>query len=165
MAVKDLLNAVWPTSGGAIASTHSALINRVKFRVELADVEPASGDVLLLARIPQNTYILGVIWKIITLEGAILTVDIGDYTTAATPVAIDADGWGDGVDLNAGTVPVYGTSIDGLTAYAGGKYYTSDAYLTVLINDASADAAVFEVEILAVAEAFLEHVTETDRLR
>lgn len=142
MAFTDLTAGNTPTG---FAASHSGLVQRISKLIKFADILPGNGDILLLHRVPANTLVFGATAKILTLEGAALTVDIGDYTTAATPVEIAKDAYFDGLDLNSGTVPVWSATYDGAAAYAVGKFYSAAAYLTCLVNNAAANVAELEL--------------------
>lgn len=145
-------NANLVGDGTVISPNHSG-VQVFRKRVDLA-VQAAlagvssfgSADTLGLLELPAGTLVMGVHVNVITAEGATLTADIGITGT-------DADGWVDGVDLNAtgwtaGVQALTEGTPNTLTGFTGGKLITADSRIDILFNNASADTAVFDVFIV-----------------
>jgi len=124
----------------------------MRFAIDTATTNVASGDVLKLMEVPANVLVDDVIVNVTTAEGGTLTLDIGDYLIA-TDVAVDADGYHDGLNGNSAAVTKTSDQLaEDTTAigYAAGKFYAAaTAYIGVLFNNA-ADAAIFDVIVKGV---------------
>lgn len=158
-------NANLVGDGTVISPNHSG-VQVFRKRVDLAAEAAkagvssfASSDTLGLLELPAGTRVLCVDVHVITAEGATLTADIGVTGT-------DADGWVDGVDLNAtgwtagvfaGTLGGAGATADPvvLTGFTGGRLVTADSRIDILFNNSSADTAVFDVFIVFASYANL----------
>lgn len=114
-----------------------------------------SAETAKLFTIPARTYVACVTAEVTTAEGATLTIDVGDFSSAG--VAVDADGYLDGVNCNSTSTFDASTSmtvVDGSpndtidNAYANGKFYSAAGYIGLLCNNASADAAVVKIKAL-----------------
>ena len=114
-----------------------------------------STETAKLFAIPARTFVACVTAEVTTAEGATLTIDVGDFSSAG--VAVDADGYLDGVNCNSTSTFVDSTSmtvVDGSpndtidNAYANGKFYSAAGYIGLLCNNASADTAVVKFKAL-----------------
>lgn len=113
------------------------------------------GEYAHLFTIPAGTFVEYVVAKVTTAEGATLTADIGDFTSAG--VATDADGYLDGINLNSTSTwscsapgTVSDTSITDYSlspAYARGKFYGATGYIGMECNNNGADTAVVEFTV------------------
>jgi hypothetical protein len=98
-----------------------------------------AADVDEVLHVAKGTFVLAVFVKLITAEGATLTIDVGD--------GADSDGWLDNADMNAAAPAYYASSL-ALTEgtpntftrpYAAGRLYTADDTIDITWNNASAD--------------------------
>lgn len=121
-----------------------------KFAIDTATTNVADSAILKLMDVPADTLIENIIVEVVTAEGGTLTLDIGDYLIA-TDVAVDADGYFDGLDGNSAAVSLLSAQLSADTTtivYAEGKFYTAhNSYIGVLFNDA-ADAAVINIWVI-----------------
>jgi hypothetical protein len=103
-----------------------------------ATVGAASGDSVKVLPIEAGTFIVGIKVKVLTAEGATLTVDIGDSLSNA--------GWGSGINLNT-TTNSFSFNATTTPTYGVGKYYAAAADIYLLLNH-TADTAVVEISAL-----------------
>lgn len=103
----------------------------------------ASADLALLRKFSKREHIDSVGVEVLEQPDAAINVDVGLYTTADTPIAVDADGFLDGADLNVAAATVYSSrnaTISGegavTPAYGLGVRPTADNWLTMLANAA-----------------------------
>lgn len=150
----------WYRGDGSVLPAHGLQPSGPFFiTVDAFETNITSGDILLLTKLPVGTLVRCVALEVVTPEGGTMTVDIGDHTTAATPVAVDADGYLDGVDANAAAGTYYCSTPGSLTEgtpnvynepYAQGAFYGSAAHwLTMTVNN-DADAMILRVWVDAV---------------
>lgn len=131
-------------SGSDYPALNSGRLTKLSYTLDTADQNVGSGDVVHLFNIPANTFIQLVNVNVETLEGGTATVDIGDYTAASPPVAIDADGFHNNLDLNNATGWV--SSDQNSAAYQYGDYSAVARVIGLLANNAL-DAAKITVDV------------------
>lgn len=85
--------------------------------INFATKNEGNGDVIEVLKIPAGAFVLRVIVRIDTAEGATATATVGDGSGAAD--------WDAAVNLN-GSVNTVTTQLAGTDSYAEGKYYASD---------------------------------------
>lgn len=143
MADADYTNSSGPAS---YASGFGRMPFVLEAEVDFSANNHDSNDVLNVLAIKAGFYVLSVIMKVVTPEGATLTVDIGDGD--------DPDGYIDGANGNAtaGTEVVSDLALTNgtpntVTGYTAGKYYAADDTID-LIPKNNADAAVVRVRAL-----------------
>lgn len=95
----------------------------------------AIADTIEVMTIPANTMVHNVFVEVKTAQ-ATVTVAVGD--------AADPDGW-----VAAATVAATGTRLGG-GAYAGGKLYTADTPLALLVGAAALTSAVLRIVVTGV---------------
>jgi len=110
------------------------------------DGNVTSGDTLQLLNIPAGVLVERVAIEMDTVEGAALTVDVGDGD--------DADGFLDGSDLNAAATKISSLVLveaapNTILGYSNGKFYLAADTLDMLFNN-TADAAIFTVTVWCV---------------
>jgi hypothetical protein len=131
-----------PYSTGERLQAGTVLSNTVDFSKYLSSaavtVGAASGDSVKVLPIPAGAFVLGVRVKVVTVEGAAQTVDVGD--------SADDNGWGDNIDLNA-TTEAFSFNATTTPAFGVGKYYPTVDDITLLLNN-TADTAVVQVTAL-----------------
>jgi len=136
----------FPLSGG---NRHFVL----RYTLNLASNPLAQNEILYFADIPAGLEIKKIVPRVLTAEGAVATFDVGDYTNAAPPVAIDADGYVDGVDGNAvawapDEVTISGEGVASPAYGVNGKLYTAAAVLGLTTPTAAGmDAAVIQLDV------------------
>lgn len=134
---------------GTSLASNSTGMQCFRRRIDLAKEAEAAGisafsatDTLAFVEVPAGTFVYRVMVRVLKVEGGTLTADIGDGT--------DPDGFVDGVDLNAlgynaGVAALTEGTPNTFTGYTGGKLYTADDTLDLLINNNTAETAVFDV--------------------
>lgn len=119
-------------------------------RFSFADLvtAPVQNDVVYFMTVPAKSRIHSVNVVLITAEGDVCTVDIGDYSDVAGS-AVNSDGWIDGFSLNGAVGTGAGTG-GAAEAYgaAGGKFYAAEAYMALTLPDnATHNVAVIDIWI------------------
>ena len=107
-------------------------------RISLAANNSVASDTIQAITIPKGALVLHVGVVINTAEGGALTAELGDGT--------DPNGWDASVDLNAAAGTQTGPT-SGTDAYAlqGGKLYTAQDTIDLVMSAAAGDAAIFTV--------------------
>lgn len=131
--------------GAALPGNRSGREFALKYTLDCGAVPIESGEIVKLTNVPASVVVKDVIVNVRTPEGATLTLDIGDYLIA-TDVAVNADGFIDGVNGNSAAVTKTSDQLAEDTTtlnYAAGKVYTAaTAYIGVLFNNAAATAVI-----------------------
>ena len=96
--------------------------------VDCFEQNMAASDVAELLDIPAQTMVLSVAHKVITEEGAVATVDIGDGGVT--------NRYGSGLDINS-------ESTNGASVFSAANFYTEDDTIDVLFNAAAANAKIW----------------------
>jgi hypothetical protein len=106
----------------------------------------ASGDVYELFNLPAKTLVFRVGYDVTVAEGATATFDLGDGS--------DTDGYLNDISLNSVASGVMTLALTDaspgvtVTAYSGGKYYSSADTIDMVLNNNSIDVAVVRVWIV-----------------
>lgn len=117
---------------------HTVLLQKT---LDFAVTNRGAGDVLQLFDVAAGDHVVGAAIKVVTVEGATQTFDLGDGS--------DADGYIDGANGNAlGTTGMtYVESTGAVVGYAGGKFYTAADTIDLTVVEA-ADACKVIVTVL-----------------
>lgn len=135
------------TGGGSAPSLVDA--QRVRFirrKIDFSATTAENADVIQALNIPANTLVLRAGTIVRTAEGSALTATLGDGS--------DADGFVTSVDLNAVEVKSSALALtegtpNTVTGYSGGKLYTADDTIDLVLGGAAA-AAIVEVWAMVV---------------
>lgn len=109
---------------------------------------PATGfsntnsDILRVFKIPAGTFVFGAGINVVTAEGAVSVVDLGDGD--------DPNGWLAAVDLNAVAAEVTQVADGYGPDNVSGVMYTSDDSLDLVWGTDDTNAAIFDVWAMAV---------------
>lgn len=133
------------TAIGPTYSGHPFAVAEVKFdmavvaaaRVAAGQAAIAATDVLQAVGVRAGTWVPMVAIETTKVEGAVATADIGDGTSTA--------GYASGHNLNALGWSASLATVALSVATAGGKLYTVDDTIDVLINNNAVDVATFRL--------------------
>jgi hypothetical protein len=147
------------TIGGTtiLAAEGSGNYVMMKKTVKFEDYATTAGDTIQIFDVPADVIVLGIGVETTTVEGATLTIDVGDGT--------DPDGFIDGYNANSAsamassftrtltTDTTTSTAAQALAispAYGLGKYYSATDTIDVLVNNTGADTAVLVFKLIAI---------------
>ena len=103
-------------------------------RVDFSALNSAAGvgatDVVNVMKVPQGAHVFHVGIEVVTVEGGVATIDVGDGGSAAR--------YANDLDINALAI----------TNYNGGYTYTAEDTIDILANTASTGVAVVDVTVV-----------------
>ena len=103
---------------------------RVDFTALNNGAGAGSADVVQVMKVPQGAHVYHVSVEVLTVEGGVATIDVGDGGSASR--------YHNDLDINAAAV----------TNYNGGYTYAAADTIDILANTASTGAAIMDVHVI-----------------